>query len=329
MRLKAALILLALVQAVFAQTPYLLKADGVSDTYSLIEKSGFFAETSGNQTPDEFMGHPSFEHISQMEDQELGDYVFAFDIHVNYQEKGGSVTDGNKSELVDRQRNEIKCMSSIPGTVAKDGETITYSWKFKLPEGMKTTSEFCHIHQIKGMGDGSEVAHPVFTLTCRSTSSRQVLQVINVPFEGSANVNLSQVDLQPLLGKWLQARETITVGRHGAYSLVLTEVGSGKEILSVNKSDIEVWRYTNDNSTMRGKWGIYRSLGSDLELIPSLRSERILFADFEAIKGEAGVGSLESDDFSDDAPIYDLMGRKVSNPSRGIYIQKGKKILIH
>lgn len=313
--------------ATFAESRYLLKADGVTDTYALIEESGFYAETSGNQTPDEFMCHPEYSHISQLWEDELEQHVFAFDIHVDFDEDGELVTDGNKSTLVDRQRNEIKCMSSKEGTVAKDGESITYKWKFKLPEGMKTTKEFCHIHQIKGMGDGAEVAHPVFTLTCRSTTSRQVLQVINVPYEGSANVNLAQVDLEPLLGKWIEATESITVGHNGKFSLTLTDINTGKTIVAINKDDIEVWRDTEDASTMRGKWGIYRSLGADLNLKDELQSERILFADIEATKGSAFVNEIYEIQNPVDYPYYDLTGRRVKTPTRGIYIRKGEKIL--
>lgn len=312
-----------------AQSSYLLRADGSTDTYELIKNSGFFPETSGNLTPDEFMGHSGYRHISQIYDSVLAEYVFAFDIHVDYQEGSTNVTDGNKAELVDRQRNEIKCMSDVPGTVASAGETVTYRWKFMLPKGMKTTSEFCHIHQIKGMGSGEEVAHPVFTITCRSTSSsRQVLQVINVPYEGAANVNLAQLDLAPLLGKWIQVTETITVGQQGAYRLHMTDVDSGSVILSLNKPNIAVWRFTDDNSTMRGKWGIYRSLGTDLQLVSQLRSERVLFADIEASKTDAAVESILVDEDETDSTLYDLMGRSVSNPVPGLYIQKGRKIII-
>ena len=328
MRLFFAITLLSLVSLAQAQGQHILKADGVTDTYSLIGNAGFFAETSGNQTPDEFMYHPGYRHISQLWNQELKEYVFAFDIHVDYEEDGKIITDGNKGGLTDRQRNEIKCMSSVPSTVASDGETITYDWKFRLPEGMLTTKEFCHIHQIKGMGDGEEVAHPVFTLTCRSVSNGQVLQVINVPFEGSANVILAQINLKPLLGKWIEAHETVTVGKHGKYHLTLTDVATGKKLLEVNENDIEVWRDTDDNSIMRGKWGIYRSLGSDLNLLESLRDETILFADFLAIKGDAGIENVLDDLSESDDAIYDLTGRKVANPAHGIYIGKGKKIII-
>ena len=314
--------------AISAQTTYLLKADGKTETYSLIARSGYYTETTVKQTPDDFMMHPAYQHISQVFDNELGGYVFAFDIHVDFDEKGKSVTDGNKSELVDRQRNEIKCMDEIDGTVAADGQTIRYRWKFRLPEGMKTTSEFCHIHQVKGMGSGPEVAHPVFTLTCRSTSSKQVLQVINVPYEGAANVNLAQTDLKPLLGKWIEATETVTVGHHGSYSLQLKDVSTGNTLLSVNKNDIEVWRDTEDNSTMRGKWGIYRSLGENLRLKDDLRSERILFADVESVRiaNPASVTQTVNDAKEDDI-YYDLTGRRVRNPQKGIYIKNGRKII--
>lgn len=311
-----------------AQTVYTLRADGTTDTYRLIEQCGFYAEDSAKQTPDDFMMHPSYRHISQTYDRTLGEYVFAFDIHVDYKEGTASVTDGNKNELIDRQRNEIKCMSEKPGTVAADGETIRYRWKFMLPEGMKTTGEFCHIHQIKGMGSGEEVAHPVFTLTCRTSGSRQVLQVINVPYEGAPNVYLAQIDLGQLQGKWVEAEEEVTVGHNGRYSLKLTDMESGRQLLSVKEDDIEVWRYTTDRSTMRGKWGIYRSLGADLKLADQLRSERLLFADFEAqrVEKNSGLESIESEPLDD--AIYDLTGRKVENPSPGMYIQNRKVIII-
>lgn len=312
----------------FGQQSYSLVADGKTETYTLIQQSGFYPETSGNTTPDEFMCHPEYPHISQVWDDDLNKYVFAFDIHIDFDQDGQSVTDGNKSSLSDRQRNEIKCMSDKEGTVAKDGESITYSWKFKLPEGMLTTKEFCHIHQIKGMGDGEEVAHPVFTLTCRTTTSRQVLQVINVPYEGSANVNIAQIDLLPLLGKWIMATETVTVGQHGKYSLKLSDIKTGESLVSVYKDDIQVYRYTTDESTMRGKWGIYRSLGSDLNLKDQLQSERLLFADFEVKKENAAVNEIYSGENIYEEPYYDLMGRKVENPTRGIYIRKGEKIYI-
>lgn len=327
MRLSSFLISLTVVLTCHAASPYLLQADGVTDTYTLIERAGYFTETTGNQTPDEFMMHSGTRHITQPWDATIGRYVFAFDIHIDYNEGGKLVTDGNKSELVDRQRNEIKCMDTYPGTVAKDGETITYRWKFMLPAGMKTTGEFCHVHQIKGLGNGDNVAHPVFTLTCRTAGSRQVLQVINVPYEGASNVNLAQLDLSTLLGRWIEATETVTVGKNGAYKLMLKDL-TGNVLLNINKPNIQVWRDTDDRSTMRAKWGIYRSLGTDLTLKSQLRSERVLFSDIESVKGDASVSDITADADDSDAPLYDLSGRRVENPVPGLYIQGTKKIII-
>lgn len=311
-----------------AQDTYHLEADGVTDTYTLIENAGFYAETQDNRTPDDFMCHPQYNHISQLFHPDLGQYVFAFDIHIDFSQDGKPVTDGNKNELVDRQRNEIKCMDNVAGTVASAGQTITYRWKFCLPQGMKTTSEFCHIHQIKGMGSGPEVAHPVITFTCRTQGAGQLLQVINVPYEGAPNTYLAQTDLKPLLGKWLQATETFTVGLNGKYSLTITDIQSGQTVVSIDEADIPIWRDTNDNSTMRGKWGIYRSLGTNLNLKSQLRSERLFFADIEAAKATDALTRIEAPDGSANTLIYNLNGIPVENPRNGIYIINGKKTLI-
>lgn len=309
---------------------HFLAADGATDTYELISQAGFYAETSGDMTPDDFMGHPSYRHISQVADATLGGHVFAFDIHVDFPEGDVAVTDGNKGVLTDRQRNEIKCMSARPATVAKDGETITYRWKFMLPKGMLTTSAFCHIHQIKGMGDSEAVAHPAFTITCRTSGKKQVLQVIHVPYEGAPNSYLAQIDLAPLLGRWIQASETVTVGHHGRYELILTDIATGARLLSLSEDRIEIWRDTDDASTMRAKWGIYRSLGEGLSLKPQLRSERVLFADFETRKGgsPASTETVAEETISYDSPLYDLQGRMVSDPVPGLYLRDGRKILI-
>lgn len=304
------------------------EADGKSDTYKMLLANGFYPEYTGDLTLDPYMLHPEYKHITQLWNAELNKYVFAFDIHIDYQEGGRVVTDGNQGELVDRQRNEIKCMHYVPGTFAKNGETITYRWKFVVPEGMKTTSDFCHIHQIKGLGSTPEVRHPVFTLTCRTKKGKQVLQNINVPYEGSSNVYLAEVDLVPIMGHWLEATEVMTVGKHGKYRMILKDLSTGKTLMDVNKGDIEVWRETTDASSLRGKWGIYRSLGEGLTLMPELRSERMLFADFEAVMGDATTGLDAVEATAQDDVLYNLMGQPVNNPQPGVYIRGGKKILI-
>ena len=100
-------------------------------------------------------------------------------------------------------------------------------------------------------------------------------------------------------------------------------------IMNVDKSDIEVWRDTDDLSTLRGKWGIYRSLGEGLSLKSQLRSERVLFADFEIRKGdpESSITETPADCRDDNGPAYNLAGQPVDNNYHGIIVRKGIKIL--
>ena len=151
-----------------------------------------------------------------------------------------------------------------------------------------------------------------------------------MPYEGAPNSYLAQLDLAPLLGRWIQASETVTVGHNGSYTLTLTDIATGARLLTIDKPDIEVWRDTDDASAMRGKWGIYRSLGENLSLKSQLRSERLLFADFETHKGTAAasIETIADDSNSRQSPLYDLTGRRVETPSPGIYLRDGRKILI-
>ena len=78
--------------------------------------------------------------MRQQYDATLGRWVFAFDIHID--------TDTNKGEEADRQRNELKTDNNSPASmVGKEGQTLENSWLFRLPEGMKTTTSFTHVHQ--------------------------------------------------------------------------------------------------------------------------------------------------------------------------------------
>lgn len=307
---------------------YVVTADGKTDAYKLITDAGFFVESTTNYGYNEYLCHADYNHIRQLKDSFLDKYVFAFDIHIDYPDgKGGTILDGNQGEIVDRQRNEIKCMSKVPGTVAFLDQKITYSWKFMIPVGMQTTSEFCHIHQIKGMGSTAAVRHPVITFTCRTKKGKQVLQVINVPYEGSSNVYLAETDLVALEGHWLEATESLQIGQHGQYACTIVDLNTGETVVSVYKTDISIWRDTDDQSCMRGKWGIYRSLGTDLALVPELRNERMLFADFKAEKGVfTAIDVLEVDADTDTAQAYDVFGRPVDeNSYKGIIIKGGKR----
>lgn len=45
-------------------------------------------------------------------------------------------------------------------------------------------------------------------------------------------------------------------------------------------------------------------------------------------KSITGIQKVVDDSYDEFSPMYDLMGRQVKNPSRGIYIKNGKKVFI-
>lgn len=215
-------------------------------------------------------------HIRQVYDGSLGRSVFAFDIHI--------ATDTNKGEDVDRQRNELKTDNNSPASmVAQEGQNLENSWLFKLPAGMQTTSEFTHVHQIKGIDNSSgtaDIGMPVISFTCRSTGAGQKFQVIYVApsSEGSGLTYLADVDLSDFLGEWVRVSEEMTCSDSGTYSVTITRLRDSQALVSVNQSGLHLWR--SGALGMRPKWGIYRSFGENRSFASQLRDETLLFADF-------------------------------------------------
>ncbi|MDE5690975.1 MAG: hypothetical protein K2I13_01990, partial [Alistipes sp.] len=257
------------------------RADGDTErTYALITACGYNYET-----PDASNDHAAepFQHIRQSWDETLQRYVFDFYIHIDIDDDRG------KPNITDRQRNEIKTDGHSPASmVGQEGETMVFRWKFRLPEGMLTTQQFCHVHQIKGIDNAAgtaDVSMPVITFTARTLSNgKRQLQVIYVPptSEGGGNRYLARADLEEFLGRWVEAEECIECGAEGSYRLSVRRLSDGRELLSVPRTALAMWR---DGTTgMRPKWGIYRSFGKAGALKPDLRDEVLRFADFEVGK---------------------------------------------
>lgn len=262
--------------------PGSLVADGNDEgTYDLILKSGY------NMEPPDHSGEHAqnpFRHIKQSWDATLGKYVFDFYIHIKNDDDRG------KADVKDRQRNEIKTDGKSPDAlVAKtEGETLCMSWKFRLPEGMQTTTKFCHIHQLKGIDNKEETADvklPVITYTCRDLSSgKQQFQVIYVgrTEDNTGNVYLGKADLADFLGEWVSVQETVKFDKNGSYQLQIYRMRDGKKLMDINKTGLDTWR--NGITGMRPKWGIYRSFGENRSLENELRDEILKFADFQIEK---------------------------------------------
>ena len=260
-----------------------MNADGPGDTYELINS---VLAPQGNvvEVPD--CAHESYgRHISEEFDDELGIYVFRFDIHKD--------EDNDRCKNFDRQRNEIKTYDKSPDDLLGVlGETVTYSWKFKLAEDFKPSSSFTHLHQIKAVG-GSEDAMPSITLTARKGSPDN----LELRFaEDFTQKTLVKFPLDAMRGKWLQVTSEVHYGDwgEGSYSVTITSIADNTVVFEYENNALRMWK--TNASFMRPKWGIYRSLNDQ----SSLQDESVFFADFMIT--EAGNTVLSSE--SQNSQIY-------------------------
>ena len=259
------LVILLLITLNFSYSQVILNADGPGNTYELI--TNVFAPGRGVnavEAPDVI--HPSFgRHINEVYDNDLNKYVFEFYSHVS--------PDNDPVTLyTDRQRNEIKTYAGSPDNLKGIvGETVTYKWRFKVPSGFQPSSSFTHIHQIKAV-DGDD-SNPLFTLTPRKGTPNK-LELIYTKDDISGTDKKMIVDLSLFEGIWVEATEIIKIGATGTYSISIKKVSDGTSILSYSNENIATIR--PDNSFIRPKWGIYRSLND----VSSLRDESMRFSDF-------------------------------------------------
>ncbi|MBR1868432.1 MAG: hypothetical protein IJ799_00010 [Bacteroidales bacterium] len=255
-----------------------LVADGNdAKTYSLIVSSGYNYET-----PDKSGEHAKepFRHIRQRYDEELGRHVFDFYLHLQNDDDRG------KANITDRQRNEIKTDAKSPSFMyAVDGETLKIEWLFRLPEGMKTTTKFSHIHQLKGIDNESgtaDVSQPILTFTVRSVSGGQQFQIIHNGPSPSSSETLLKTDLAPFLGQWVKVTETVCFAKDGSYSVLVERVSDGRQLARLEGVQRDFRR--DGTPGYRPKWGLYRYFGKNRSLGDQLRDEILSFADFSIIK---------------------------------------------
>ncbi len=252
----------------FSQT--LLEADGPGNTYELIN-SVLAPGYDAVENPE--CAHPQFgRHIAEVWDDDLKKNVFEFYIHVT--------PDNDRCINFDRQRVEIKSYESSPenlkGTV---GETVIYKWWFKVPAGFQPSSSFTHIHQVKAVG--GDDGDPIFTLTPRKGTPNKMELIHN------NTTKVAIMDLSNFEGKWVEATERIKIDPlHGSYSMTIKKVADGTSILSYTNNDLMTIR--PDNSFIRPKWGIYRSLNSPA----ILRDEAMRFAGFSIAEEKTTSANL-------------------------------------
>lgn len=263
---KIALFTLLLLKITISNSQVILNANGPGNTYELI--TSVFAPgygVSAVEAPDLFHPWASGRHIAEVFDTDLNQFVFEFYSHALLDNEPVDPT------LTDRQRVEIKTFAGSPDNLKGTlGENIIYKWRFKLPIGFQPSTNFTHIHQIKAV-DGDD-SNPLFTLTPRLGTPNK-LELIYVANSTSGTDKVSIVNLSLFEGNWVDAEETIHVGSSGSYSIVLKKHSDGTVLLSYSNPNIATIR--PDNSFIRPKWGIYRSIND----IGNLRDEAVRFSD--------------------------------------------------
>jgi len=239
-------VLASLVGTSHAAGKNLLLADGPGGTYDLL-RTAYTVEV-----PD--CGH-MVEHISEVQDAELGRPVFVFELHV--------AEDDDRCTATDRQRAEIRARAE--DIVASEGETVYYAWKFKLDAGFQGSPNFTHIFQIK-----SDESPPVMTLTPR---------VDTLAIDGRIGEHGS-TELQKFLGVWVQVELRVLYAEAGELAMTIRRLDDG-EMLFDYSGDADMW--DANASGHDSKFGLYRSLSS----AGQLRDEQVRFADFCASKVSA------------------------------------------
>ena len=310
---------ICLIQASFSQVT--LDANGPGNTYELI--TSVFAPGNGVsavEAPDLYHPWASGRHIAEVFDTEFNQYVFEFYSHALFDNEPVDPT------LTDRQRVEIKTYAASPANLKGTlGENIIYKWKFKIPIGFQPSENFTHLHQIKAV-DGDD-SSPIFTLTPRKGTPNK-LELIYVANASSGTDKISIVNLLPFEGNWIDAEEKINVGSSGTYSITLKKHSDGTVLLSYSNSNIATIR--PDNTFIRPKWGIYRSLND----VANLRDEAVRFSSF-SIQEVANLGvntnNLEdntisiSNPFDNNIELSDAILKKYNTLQ--LFDISGKKLL--
>ena len=235
-------------------------ADGPGDTYELIT-SVLAPGSNPIEVPD--CGHGDFgRHIEEVFDEELSTNVFRFILHTDF--------DDDRCGDQTRQRNEIKSFSQSPDQLlAIEGETVEYTWKFKLDEGFQGSNRFSHIHQLKSVGDVDD-SHPMVTLTPRGSTN--LLELRYAEFGSSSPVHTE--DLDKFRGVWVEVYERVTYTNPGTWVFQIRRIDNGEILFDYSNEDINMWRVGAE--LIRPKWVLYRSLAS----VQDLRDEAVLYNDF-------------------------------------------------
>jgi len=250
-------------------------------------------------------------HFKEFFDEEINSPVFQFETH--------NASDNYKCENFKKYLHKIKFNADSPESLlGKEGETVTYTWKFKLDEKfLASTKKAMDVHQLKAVG-GPEEESPLFTLTTvRGEKDQLELRYA----EMNEQITLETVDLSLLKGKWVEVSETITYGEIGAYTITIKSMSDDEILLDYSKDAIRTWK--TDAEFIRPKWGLYRNLKD----VNDIRNETVRFANFN-IEENNTISIFQSSLNNDDIKVFpNPASEKVT--IQGATIEDYDSILLH
>lgn len=158
----------------------------------------------------------------------------------------------------DRQRQEVRAIQEGGDRVDMHrGETWRYNYQMYIPTSLKATTSFTHIFQVKHTG----VDSPVVTMSLnRSGSSER----IEMRLFGEGQAKLGVTDLAPLKNKWVDVEIEIKVDDGSSGSVRYSLKSGGTTYVNASRTGIDTWL---GGDQAHPKWGIYRSISDDAQII--------------------------------------------------------------
>lgn len=250
-----------------------LDADGEGiglTAYELVRELG---GTNPIESPDLYeINHPGDPHIYEALDSEVGEHL-VFVIHRDLDR------DRDRTDITDRQRNEIKTYASSEDAVKGfENETMIFRWKFRINSEMEVSRNFSHFFQLKAVG--GEDSHPILTLTGNERSSADGMEIRHSALQ--EDNFLARIGWDQVTGEWIEVYCRATFSDSGSLRLLAARLSDGEVLFDVTETDIDLWRGESSDHFVRPKWGIYRSLNDVENLRPD--EEDVRFANFSISK---------------------------------------------
>lgn len=241
-----------------------VNADGPQgrDTYELLQS---ILGTNCIENPDGDHD-PPVRHVREDVDAEVGPH-FVFVSHRDVDSDLGRKGDKNRIEIkvhtgaTDQQKGML-------------GETMTYTWRFKMNADMTLSNRFTHMFQMKSLEGNA--GDPLITLTGARNGSGDRLQ-LRYYGDGSGGGTLADVSMAGLKNVWLEVQVRAEISQSGTFAFSVKKP-DGTVVMDVNSEGLDLWR---QGAYIRPKWGIYRGVDDELRA----GEETVRFANFAVTAG--------------------------------------------